>query len=97
MKKIVLMMLLGVASFMFLVPSIGYSNPSWRRGPQRTEYVVVRDHGSRYYRPAPVRYHQERVRYVERREEDRSGQVAVAAIGGIVIGTLLGTVITQGR
>jgi hypothetical protein len=34
---------------------------------------------------------------VERREEDRSGQVAVAAIGGIVIGTLLGTVITQGR
>jgi hypothetical protein len=34
---------------------------------------------------------------VERHDDDRSGQVAVAALGGIVVGTLLGTVIAQGR
>ena len=96
MKRLVVMMLVGIAGFMLLVASPGYCDP-WKHDPLRARYVVVRDHGPRYHRPVPVRHHQESVRYVERREEDRSGQVAVAALGGVVIGTLLGTVIAQGR
>ncbi len=97
MKRLVLMMLVGVTGFMLFIPSIGHSGPVWKRGPQRTEYIVVRDRDPRHHAPAPVRYHQRNVYRVERCDDDRSGQVAVAALGGIVVGTLLGTVIAQGR
>ncbi len=96
MKKLVLMMLVGVMGMMLLVPSVGSCDPVWKRGPQRTQHVVVRDHGPRYHAPAPVHYRRD-VHYVERHDDDRSGQVAVAVLGGIVVGTLLGTVIAQGR
>ena len=96
MKRLVVMMLVGIAGFMLLVASPGYCDP-WKHNPPGARYGVVRDHSPRHYRPEPVRYHRENVRYVERREEGRSGQVAVAVLGGVVIGTLLGTVIAQGR
>ncbi|MBP1749170.1 MAG: hypothetical protein H6Q52_1709 [Deltaproteobacteria bacterium] len=97
MKKMVLVTMVAVLGLMFVIPSFGYCDSPWRhdRGPQ---YVVVRDHGPRYYRPAPVHYnHHQRNVYVERHDDDRGGRVAVAALGGIVVGTLLGTVIAQGR
>ena len=96
MKKLVMMMLIGAAGFMALVPSFGYCD-QYGRGPRRAEYVVVRDHGPRYHQPAPVHYHQKNVYYVERHDEDRGSQLAVAVLGGVAVGTLLGTVIAQGR
>ncbi|MHB8111658.1 MAG: hypothetical protein ACYDHW_16670, partial [Syntrophorhabdaceae bacterium] len=100
MKKLVLVTLTAVMGFMLLVPSFGYSDPVWKRNQQRPQYAFVRDHDPHYYRPAPVRHYDPRVRYVEERhvqyverhDDDRSGQVAVAALGGIVVGALLGTV-----
>jgi len=96
MKKLVMMILIGVAGFMALVPSFGYCD-QYRRGPHRAEYVVVRDDGPRYHQPVPVHYHQKNDYYAERRDEDRSAQMAVAVLGGVVVGTLLGTAIAQGR
>ncbi len=97
MKKLVLVTMAAILGFMFIIPSLGYCDP-WRSHDRRPQYVVVRDHGPRHHRPQPVRhvYHQKNV-YVERHYDDRGGQVAVAALGGIVVGTLLGTVIAQGR
>lgn len=97
MKKLVVMLMVGIAGFVLLVPSFGHCDPSWKRAPYRTKYVAVRDYGPGYHRPAPVRYQQRNVYRVERHDGDRSGQVAVAVLGGIVVGTLLGTVIAQGR
>ncbi|MCK9227325.1 MAG: hypothetical protein PHT96_09330 [Syntrophorhabdaceae bacterium] len=98
MKKLVLVTMVAVLGFMFLIPSLGFCDNPWRRDNHRPQYVVVREHGPRYRHPVPVHYnyHQRNV-YVERHDHDRGGQVAVAALGGIVVGTLLGTVIAQGR
>lgn len=100
MKKVVLATMAAVLGFMFLIPSLGYCAGPWRHDDHRPQYVVVRDHGPRDHRPAPpVHYssHQRNVYYVERHDDDRAGKVAVAALGGIVVGTLIGTVIAQGR
>jgi len=97
MKKFVMMVLIGVTGFMLMVPSLGYSNPPWRYGPQKARYAVVRNHAPRYY-AAPVRYNQRNVYYVDRRNEYNDGlQIAGAALGGIILGTILGSAITQGR
>lgn len=99
MKKLVGITTVAVLGFMFLIPSFGFCDNPWRQNDRHPHYVVVRDHYPRNHHPQPVRhtYHQRNV-YVERRHnDDRGGQVAVAALGGIVVGTLLGTVIAQGR
>ncbi len=96
MKRVIMAVLIGVAGFVMLIPSFGYCDPPRRYAHPGPKYVVVREPAPRYYR-APVNYHQRNVYHVDRRDDDRSGQVAVAALGGIVIGTLLGTVIAQGR
>ena len=73
MKKLVLVTMVAVIGFMFIVPSFGYSDNPWREQMQhRPQYVVVRDHGYHYYRPAPVRhnYPQRNVYYAERRHDD---------------------------
>lgn len=98
MKKLVMVAMIAALGIMFLTPSLGYCDNRFRHN-QRPQYVVVRDHGPRDYRPVPVHYnyHQRNV-YVERRHnDDRGGQVAIAALGGIVVGALLGSVIAQGR
>ena len=96
MKRIIMAVLIGAAGFVMLTPSFGYCDPPWRHERARAKYVVVHRPAPRYYH-APVNYRQRNVYHVERRDDDRSGQVAVAALGGIVVGTLLGTVIAQGR
>jgi len=98
MKKLVLVTMVAVIGFMFLIPSFGFCDNPWRNHDRHPQYVVVRDPGPRGYHPQPVHHTYQRNVYVERhRDEDRGGQVAVAALGGIVVGTLLGTVIAQGR
>lgn len=100
MKKLILITMVAVLGIMFVVPSLGYCDNPWRADQHRPQYVAVRDHGYHDYRPAPVHhnYPQRNVYYAERRHDDgRGSQVAIAAIGGIVVGTLLGTVIAQGR
>jgi hypothetical protein len=99
MKRLFLVTMVAVLGFMFLMPSFGFCDNAWRHNDRHARYVVVCDRDPRDYHPQPVRhvYHQRNV-YVERRhDDDRGGQVAVAALGGIVVGTLLGTVIAQGR
>lgn len=104
MKKMVSAALIAVVGIMLFVPSLGYSDPVWKHDNYRPQYVVVRDHNPHYYRPEPVRHYEQvryvpvrHIQYVERHDDDRSGQVAVAALGGIVVGALLGTVIANGR
>jgi hypothetical protein len=96
MKKFVMATSIAMLGIMFLVPSLGYCDNPWRHD-NHPQYVAVRDHGPRDYRPVPVHYvNRHESVYVERRHnDDRGGQVAIAALGGIVVGTLLGTLIAQ--
>ena len=99
MKKLVLVAIVTVLGIMFLLPSSGYCRNPWRHDDRRPQYVVVPDHGPRFHQPAPVRYNYRptNVYHVERRDDDRNDHAAVAVLGGIVVGALLGTVLTQGR
>ena len=96
MKKLVLVTMVAVLGLMILIPLSGFCDNPWHN-QYRPQYVAVRDHGSHDFRPAPVHYNYHRdVRYVGHRD-DRSGQVAAVAIGGILVGALIGSVIAQGR
>ncbi len=99
MKKLVLVAMVAVLGFMFVAPSLGYCDNPWQRNQHPAQYAVARDHGPRDYRPAPVPYNYRHrdARYEEHHGDDRGGQVAVAVIGGLVVGALLGAVIAQGQ
>jgi hypothetical protein len=87
MRKICAATLAVVIGMGMLIPSTGYSSPWMRdRGPGR---VVV----NRYNWGPP---HPTRTVYVERHHDDGLA-VAGAALGGIVLGTILGTAISQPR
>jgi len=96
MKRIIMAVLIGVAGFVMLTPSFGYCDPAWRYGHDRGRYVVVREHAPRY-NPPPVHYRQRNVYYVERGDDYRGLQIAGAAIGGVILGTVLGSAIAHGR
>jgi hypothetical protein len=91
MKKITVMVLVMAVGFMFLNPSMGYSNPyDYGRG----RAVVVNNYHD--YGRLPVR-HYENVRYVRSHDNNDGLWVAGAALGGILLGAVIGNAMSQPR
>jgi hypothetical protein len=93
MKKILVAVMVLVVGIMFVSPTIGYSGP-WDRYPSQrgsAAYGGYRGNYDRqpYYPPAPVRHER------SRNNNNDALLVAGVAIGGIALGALLGSVISQ--
>src|SRR5512145_1059560 len=95
MKKIFVIALVLVVGVMFMSPTIGYSDP-WNRYPSQRGSGTYGSYGhydrQPYYPPAPVRH--------ERRSRSNDNDallVAGVALGGLALGALLGTVMSQPR
>jgi hypothetical protein len=91
MKKIFVAVMVLVVGIMFVSPTIGYSGP-WDRYPGSSRgSAAYGGHYDRqpYYPPAPVRH--------ERSRDNGNDALLVAgvALGGIALGALLGSVISQ--
>jgi hypothetical protein len=89
MKKIFVVVMVLVVGIMFVSPTIGYSDP-WNRypGSSRAAAYVVHYDRQPYYPPAPVRHERSR-------NNNDALLVAGVALGGIALGALLGSVISQ--
>lgn len=94
MKKILVTVLVFVVGFMLVSPTVGLADP-WNRFPGPSRSPAVSGGFSHYDRqpyrpPTPVRH--------ERSHSNNDALlVAGVALGGIALGTLLGTVISQPR
>jgi len=94
MKKVFITVLVFVVGIMLISPTMGYSDP-WSRFPSPSRGPAVYggfSHYDRqpYYPPVPARH-------VRSRHNNDALLVAGVALGGIALGTLLGTVISQPR
>jgi hypothetical protein len=90
MKKIFVVVMVLVVGIMFVSPTIGYSDPWSRRYPGSSRAAAYVGHYERqpYYPPAPVRYERSR-------NNNDALLVAGVALGGIALGALLGSVVSQ--
>jgi hypothetical protein len=93
MKKIFVVVMVLVVGIMFVSPTIGFSGP-WDRypGPPRGPAAYGGHYNQQpYYPPAPVRH--------ERSRDNGNDALLVAgvALGGIALGALLGSVMSQPR
>lgn len=89
MKKIFVVMMVLVVGFMFVSPTIGYSGP-WDRYPSQRGPAA---YGYGHYGQQP--YYPAYDRHERSRNNNDALLVAGVALGGIALGALLGTVMSQ--